>query len=126
MKGRPGEYSEAEDAEVIAAARLRVPQEVTAEKLGRSSKSIQQRVFILRREGRIPRYDGARLSVAVSTALSANPGIDLGRDDRLVDACLAEGGFPTAYTFRGRTYWLNGGLEPWQHQPRAPRSRRAA
>jgi len=48
--------------------------------------------------------------------------IDQDADEAYVDRCMAEGGFPLAYTFRGKVTWLApaGGL--WRHLKRRRRA----
>jgi hypothetical protein len=88
--------------------------------MGLQVKSISSRMVTLRKEGRLPGY----ISKPISDAISLVPPITLREDDSLVSRCLSEGGFPTAVSLAGRTFWIKADGSQWAHTP--PKARRVA
>jgi len=56
---------------------------------------------------------GRQVKLGLATETPGVP-LSLGNDDRLVKACLAEGGFPRAVVHAGITYWLGHDGYPWR------------
>lgn len=118
-------YSDDEDATIIRMIAEGAKPGQIAEAIGRSPSSASVRIFRLRQAGRIPPGKGWVAKDYLSP-VSWTPAIVLHNDDKLVKACVAQGGFPKAIAYAGKTYWLNADNGPWQHKPRDHQRRLAA
>lgn len=86
--------------------------------LGRTRKSLSVRMVELRRERKIGVRPKSNPSFAERLeTISLGPPISLDRDDDLVRATLAEGGFPRAVITPHGTVWVGPDRKPWRHYP---------
>ena len=88
-------YTKAEDETILKRMSegwgyLRISRDID-----RTWRSVSSRIRILPRRANSP-----------ETSDDEKP-IELSRDDQLVAACLAQGGFPRAEVINGKTYWIN-------------------
>lgn len=117
-------FSEAEDAviirEILAGAAYAAISRILTD---RDDKAVQRRAIILRRGGRLPGL--SRDALESDQPITWTPAIELNNDDKLVNRCLAEGGFPRAVVTSYGTVWGDPDGRIWRHTPPA-RFRRAA
>lgn len=117
-------YEPHEDTTIIQMVREnRLPGHI-AKRLGRSSKSVQRRIDVLRREGSLTAYNPIRRALQEEKAVTMAPPLTLRDDDALVAAVLAEGGFPRAVATAYGAAWAGPDGKPWRH--REVQMRRAA
>lgn len=98
-------YSPREDAIIARGvdegwSRSRISAEV-----GRSLASIDQRIYLMRSEGRLGPPVKTERQLAHTSAMELP--VSMHGDDELVAACLRLGGFPRAEVIGGETYWIN-------------------
>jgi len=94
MSDRRECYTPTEDTRLCQMIAGDRPIPAIASAVGRTVKSVQQRIYILRRDGTIPGYMPRRPAVEDERAISLNPPLELRLDDELVQATLKQGGFP--------------------------------
>lgn len=90
-----------------------------AREIDRSEKSVRERIRALRTKGFLPANDPRPAAVDDQPDAPVGMGapIILHNDRELVRSTRAEGGFPRALAVNGRTFWVNGNGEQWQHTP---------
>lgn len=99
-------YTDDEDRQIIAMVKADVTRTEIAKRLNRSPGSISGRVGKLRTMGLLPSDVPVRRAAVCASGYLAVPPLRLDRDDELVIACLAHGGFPRAEVIQGLTYWF--------------------
>lgn len=118
LKERSRPYDPGEDLALRKAAANGQTYAATARELGRSEKSVRERTRILRMKGFIVGYEPTRSSCdTASASLAPGAPFHLVNDDKLIEATLAEGGFPLPVALNGRTFWINANGGAWRHTP---------
>lgn len=112
-------YDPGEDLALRKAAAIAQSYAETARELGRSEKSVRERTRILRIKGFIVGYDPVRKNSPDDAGASFGPCVpfNLINDGKLIEATLAEGGFPLPVSLNGRTFWINANGGAWRHTP---------
>lgn len=118
MKVRSRPYDPGEDLILRKGAGDRTYADLARE-LGRSEKSVRERTRILRVKGFIVGYEPGRKKGCDEVTASVGPCVPfvLANDNKLIEATLAEGGFPLPVSLNGRTFWINADGGAWRHIP---------
>jgi len=98
-------YSAIEDAIIARGVQDGWSRSRISAEVGRSLASIDQRIYLMRSEGRLGPPVKTERQLAHSSAMELPVSMD--GDDELVAACLRHGGFPRAEVIGGQTYWFD-------------------
>lgn len=123
-------WTNEEDSQIIGCEKYKGSRQLLAKSLGRTHNAVEHRIGALRAAGLLPpvvtsaQRSGQRHRGYANIGeppTSIGPGITLNKDQDLVLACLAAGGFPRAVVLDGRTFWIRPDGAPWAHTPVAGR-----
>lgn len=113
--GFQARYEPHEDTIIVQMIREnRVPSHIAA-RLGRSLKSVQRRIDVLRRDGAITAYNPIRRALQEEVNVTMTPPLTLRDDDELVRLTRRLGGFPRAVITTIGTIWVAGDGRPWSY-----------
>lgn len=107
-------YSPEDDAIIMRGVQEGWSRTRIAAEVGRSIASIDQRIYLLRSEGRLG--PPTRTERQISHQAAMEQPVCMDGDDDLVAACLGHGGFPRAEVIAGQTYWLDHRDMLWGYQ----------